>query len=1149
MKWSRTDRQGIMRKSDFIKRRVIAAALLAAILLSLSAHAQDDARNLQAPVDADILSGKLTEVEASSSIGEEEKATLVDLYRRALRNLERASVEQQQAAAFDAARTDAPRELDKVHKALADQQSVAELEIPASTPLDTLEESLGVESARLDEVETRLARLREQYASEMGRPQIARERLDEARDEQRDAAAALKSPSRPADSDELVEARRWHLETRIFRLRAEIDRLDQELLSHAARLELLEAEQEQAAYVVELARARKRALEEAIGERRRVEAELAIEEMEKFREALESPYAMVRELADDNAELSKRLQQLVLAASDASDRRDSARERAASLADELSSAQSTLAIGGLSQTLGQMLVEQRRTMPSLDNLRRLSSEREREAAEVGLEQARLTQERRALRNIESYVDYLTTALSAEEAEGARPALVALAASRQELVRQSMESGAAYLRTLGELDFAQRKLMDTVREYNELVDKRLLWVRNAAPINADAFGSISADVQRLISSSHWAGFVQDFATALRVKPLYSALLLVLLVLAILRRRFLSRVDAAAEHVGRIRTDRMRYSLEAFVHTALAAAPLPMILIVVGSTIGAYAESAAFSSVAAASLVVVGTNLLFIQFLADSCRDKGLATKHCRWTPFTVAKMRAELRWFIVVFPIADFIGIVSLRLDAGAFVGGLAVVGLTAAAASLGVFVFRLLRPAGGILRDFLLQRSDSLLAKLRPVWFATLTAIVPALIILWFTGYNYTADVLANIYLQSIWLVLWLMLLQGFIARWLLLGYQKLELKAAVERRDAAREARREAEESGGRSSAAADAELEIDEPEVDFAALGSNSRSLLRTIVLIVMIFWLWLIWSPIIPALAVLGDIALWTRMSEVNGESLQVPVTLADLLLTVVVGITAGAAARGLPSIVELLLMQYTKLTAGSRYTVTTLLRYTIIAVGTIIILAMLGGNWSQIQWLVAALGVGIGFGLQEIVANFISGLIILFERPVRIGDTVSVGETSGVVTQIRIRATTIRDWDRRELLVPNKEFVTGRLLNWTLSDTVVRALIQVGIEYGSDVKKALQLLESVAAEHEKVLDDPAPWVTFDDFGDSALTLTLRAYVGMEDRVTTASEIRGSIDSKFREAGIVIAFPQRDVHLDTSQPLEITMRECAEPEPASG
>jgi potassium efflux system protein len=230
----------------------------------------------------------------------------------------------------------------------------------------------------------------------------------------------------------------------------------------------------------------------------------------------------------------------------------------------------------------------------------------------------------------------------------------------------------------------------------------------------------------------------------------------------------------------------------------------------------------------------------------------------------------------------------------------------------------------------------------------------------------------------------------------------------------------------------------------------------------------------------------------------------------------------------------------MSAGNRYTVTTLTTYTVITVGIVLVFGMIGVDWSKLQWLVAALGVGVGFGLQEIVANFISGLIILFERPVRVGDVVTVGDTDGTVTRIRIRATTIKTWDGKELLVPNKEFITGRLLNWSLSDQTTRVLIYVGIAYGANVRLAMRLLEEAAREHPEVLDEPAPSVIFEGFGDNALTMVLRCFVDSVDiRMRTVSELNQAINDKFMAAGISIAFPQRDLHLDTTRPLQVEIR----------
>jgi potassium efflux system protein len=192
-------------------------------------------------------------------------------------------------------------------------------------------------------------------------------------------------------------------------------------------------------------------------------------------------------------------------------------------------------------------------------------------------------------------------------------------------------------------------------------------------------------------------------------------------------------------------------------------------------------------------------------------------------------------------------------------------------------------------------------------------------------------------------------------------------------------------------------------------------------------------------------------------------------------------------------------------------------------------MLGMEWSKIQWLVAALSVGLGFGLQEIVANFVSGLILLFERPIRIGDLVTLNNVTGTVSKINIRATTLIDPDHKEVVVPNKTFITQQLINWTLSDQITRIQIPVGIAYGSDCDKAESLLLEVARNHPSVLRDPEPVALFLGFGASSLDFELRVYVGqLSDRLNLTHDLNMEINRRFAEEEINIAFPQLDVHL---------------------
>jgi len=297
--------------------------------------------------------------------------------------------------------------------------------------------------------------------------------------------------------------------------------------------------------------------------------------------------------------------------------------------------------------------------------------------------------------------------------------------------------------------------------------------------------------------------------------------------------------------------------------------------------------------------------------------------------------------------------------------------------------------------------------------------------------------------------------------------------------------------------------------------------------------------IWAPLLPAFDLLSEVTLWTSSSVVEGESMVTRITLETLVVVIFLVSVTLAAVRNLPALVELVLRSRTNMTAGGRYTTSTLMSYVIIGVGIVSALSALGLQWSKLQWLIAALGIGIGFGLQEIVADFISGLIILFERPIRVGDIVTVGDNVGEVSKIRIRATTIRDRDGKELLVPNKEFTTGHLLNWSLSDTHMRISIPVGVAYGSDVEQALKMLGDIVADHPSVLKEPEPRVIFENFGDNALELSARCFLGeYRGWQEIATKLRREIYKRFTEAGIVIAFPQRDVHFDTEQPIRIVV-----------
>lgn len=401
-------------------------------------------------------------------------------------------------------------------------------------------------------------------------------------------------------------------------------------------------------------------------------------------------------------------------------------------------------------------------------------------------------------------------------------------------------------------------------------------------------------------------------------------------------------------------------------------------------------------------------------------------------------------------------------------------------------------------------------------------------------GYLYTAGSLLSLMLQTCWLLVGLVVLAELAHRWLLVIRRHLAYEAG----------KQVAEEKDAADSSHEDLPVEVDEPKVDLVTLSDTSLKLLNTSVMVLGFIGLWVIWHEVFPALRIFEDVPLWHHTLTVDGEEQRLPITLIDIGVAMFYGIATFVLAKQLPAVLEIILLQSTGMASSSRYAVTTLAAYVITAVGVILVFSTIGAHWSQLQWLVAALSVGIGFGLQEIVANFISGIIILFERPIRVGDFVTVGETNGFVTKIRIRATTIRNRNAQELLVPNKEFITGRLLNWSLTDQTTRLVVTVGIAYGSDVDKAMQLMTEAAREDANVLDEPAPSVIFQSFGDSSLVFILRCFIDSVDkRARTISTLNQVINRKFKEAGIVIAFPQRDLHIDSSKPLSVKIEDASQ------
>jgi potassium efflux system protein len=1094
-----------------------------------------------APAGASSLSRSLVESrlkdnETSTAYDAETKKRLTELYNRTLAYLETARTNNAAAEIYNQTRSVSADEAAQLRRQLERDIKAnrpVTVKVTDKTPLADIEQMLLKEKADAAAVQAKVDSIEDLLTQEKNRPEEARQQLTEARKQLDICNGKLKQPAGAGDIVQITEARRWSLQAQSQALTGEINMLDQELLSQPTRVDLMKAQLDTARHSLERINERVRLLENILNERRRDQVEAARAEVESAQGETRDKPPLVQAFAAQNADYSNQLQRMTERLEETVAAAKQAADSATRVEDEYHSTQQKLEVAGLSRALGQILLEQRRLLPDVRKIRREARLREARISDTAFNQIQLNEQLRKLQNLDSYVSDLSATLNYADARAIHGDLVELAKTRRDLLGKVVTTGDSYLRALGELDYAQTRLLNVVSEYDHFLAERLLWVRSSPAPDIAMLLKTPAQVMELLAPGNWLGVLYTLADELQASFVPAILLLMAVILLVKKRRIVQVLQETGKRTVKVRTDRFRYTLEALGLTALLALPWPLIVWTAGWMLTGSLEAGDFSRAVGRALIVMSPAFLYLSAFRALCRSGGVAEAHYRWPENSTRRLRRQITVLMAIFLPSAIIAIITFHATTQVE-GALARLAFVVFVGALSYFFYRLLGPKEPILQAVLQQHPNSTLARYRYLWLVLALILPILLIVLAVTGFLYTAGTLTGSLIQTLWLVLGFLVVQQTAVRWLLLIRRKLALEAALERRRAAQiEQRKET----STEAAVPHDETEIEVPAIDLAALNQESVKLLNSAMAFGMVIGLWFIWSDVLPAFGRLDHIELWHYKGVVAGEESLLAVTVADVLLALLITLISVVATRRFPALMEIVLLKRFEISPAGRYTAATLARYIIAAVGILLVLKTIGVRWSQIQWMAAALSVGIGFGLQEIVANFISGLIILFERPVRVGDVVSVGESDGVVTRIQIRATTIRTWDRQELLVPNKEFITGRLLNWSLSDPITRVRVPVGVAYGSNVQQAMRLMRETAEANKLVLSEPAPYTLFTQFGDNTLNLELRCFIGnQDDRLPAISQLHEAIDQRFKESGIVIAFPQRDVHLDTSQPLDV-------------
>lgn len=1097
--------------------------------------------------DADLPPGLESDIEraraalTTGELDQTQRTAATRLLDEAAKTDQEADTLAQRIATLKSEATDAPAQETQWREALTvdRQQALRQWEerLPSDADPETLEQFLLQEQTASIQLRTDIDTTASKLADAISRPSQATNDITQL--QQRIAERAATAPVDEGEPATLREARRLHRDAALRHLQAELELRQTEQDTASLRQRLLELSLRAQRHQLAQREPRIAILRQRIADLRRNElemlaarvsnraAELAEGDSTNATEAAHNQ-TLATELVDTNETLAAERETLA------------EQQRAqAQVAFALRDTQTRLDLGATNEALGRWLWSERRKLAIPSHIESQLAQLRSMLGALRLRLVSLTDEQRDLIDLPAAVEQT---LERSHASSDDEALVTaddqtlgdLLNERAELLDRLEPLLRHRIATLEQSERVLQDQLHATLELRQMLDRHLLWIPSHEPVGLSWLSRVPAGLYDLVKPSRFVTTGQLIARSLSERPFaYLGSALTVLVLLLVRRRGLARIDAVAAATRSVRKDTYAGTIETLGWTVVAALPWAVSVWLLGQLLQDVGQPGKYSDSLGRALAAIALPIFTFQFLRWANRDRGLAAAHFRWSRPRRDALRRWLpitMWLMVgaYFVIAlAFIRNQDLAIDVQARLA------LVLMSVSASLILWRLLAPSQlWTPRGVAIEPSKTRRALRGLLPLSVLTCTVLAA-----TGYVYSSGMLIASQFASVGVIIAVAVLYGLLARWFLLGARRLALRRWEQRRDA---------EASSADTDTGEAMPDLDE-DITLETVDVHSRRLLRALKLTLLFFGLLWVWADLLPAFARLDEITLW-YFSDTgpDGGTVRAPVTLIAVLIGTLVLALTTVAARNLPGLIEIGLLSRSSIDAASRYAITSVLRYAIVITGILVGVGLFGLRWSQLQWMAAALTVGLGFGLQEIFANFVSGLILLFERPFRVGDVITIGDLSGTVTRIRTRATTILDFDNKEIVVPNKTFITDQLVNWTLSDTTTRVTIKVGVAYGSDVAKVHALLMQVARENPRVLDAPPPNSWLLNFGASSLDFELRIFVGtLADRLAVQNEINGRIAEVFAQAGIEIAFPQVDLHvrdLPPSRPEESDSRASA-------
>ncbi|VFP88136.1 miniconductance mechanosensitive channel MscM [Candidatus Erwinia haradaeae] len=700
-------------------------------------------------------------------------------------------------------------------------------------------------------------------------------------------------------------------------------------------------------------------------------------------------------------------------------------------------------------------------------------------------------------------------------------------AQYELLTSLLSGCDALTLELTKLNVSNSQLVDALNEVKDATHRYLFWTADVSALNITYPIELLKDLQQFLSLDTLDQLSRAIVMMVTGRdtllPIFLATMFVAFTVSS-RHHFRSFLDRSASKVGKVTQDQFNLTIRTVFWSILVAMPLPVLWAALGYGLQhawPYSIAVSIGDGVSASVPLLWGFMICNVF---ACQQ-GLFIVHFRWPKHRVAlAMRFYTLCIGVVVPLI-MMSIAFATLSDRKFYPTLGRLCFIFICGVLSLVTASLKRAGISLYIDNK-ENYSNVINKI--LW--NIMIIIPVIAALAACiGYLETSQALLARLETSLAIGFLCLVIYHIIRRWMLIQRRRIAFDRARTRRAEILSQRVRTGEKLTSYQHITD-NIDTEEATINLDAISAQSLQLVRSLLTWIALISMIALWSEIHAAFSFLANIRLWDVSATIKGVDTIQAMTLGSVINAILVLIVTTQLVRNMPALLELALLQHLSLTPGTGYAIITSTKYLIIVLGSLTAFSLIGIDWSKLQWLVAGLSLGLGFGLQEIFANFISGLIILFEKPIRIGDTVTIRDLTGTITRINTRATTITDWDRKEIIVPNRSFITEQLINWSLSDSVTRVVLNIPVSLTANSEQVTKVLLDAAQHCRFVLKNPPPEAFIVNIKQGMQLFELRVHAAeMEDRMPLRHDLHQLVLLGFKTSGLEMPCPALEIRMD--------------------